>query len=81
MPTWLPPKCLECAHLLVDKSNSLRCKAFPDGIPDVILKGILHNEIWKSSGIELPPTVPREFIFRDGLYDQKGNYVFEPKEK
>ena len=32
------PVCLECKHLIEDL-GPMRCKAFPDGIPDAIWRG------------------------------------------
>ena len=40
-----PPMCVRCKHFRIDeKRNRLVCDAFPDGIPEEILRGYDHRK-------------------------------------
>lgn len=48
------PICMECKHLF---ETGLKCKAFPEGIPDKIIFGSVdhHNPIEGDNGIQFEP--------------------------
>ena len=51
------PKCNDCRHLNRDFSNGLRCRAFPNGIPDEIFcKSGDHTKPYEGdNGIQFEP--------------------------
>lgn len=40
------PKCMICKHCITD-SNKMKCKAFPDGIPDAVFEEPYEKECKK----------------------------------
>lgn len=72
------PPCLHCNHLLTVGDNTefrgWKCKAFPEGIPPVILKGRISHE----AVIDLYPGQVLPYLFsgkeRNGkTFDYEGN--------
>jgi hypothetical protein len=47
------PICLKCEHYNADDQMKMSCKAFPRGIPKVILEENIHDKPLKKQGNDL----------------------------
>ncbi len=70
----MPPQCFDCKHFGEQEAHKpLRCEAFPDGIPQVILRN-LHNHLEAFPGDHGIRFEPSESAIELGLRLPSGEY-------